>query len=99
MIFAQTEMGLIETATKLYGPWGAVMIALVIALVYVFRLYHAETRARIEDAKQGVKMTEELIPYLSRLARRIERLTKDADSDPPPPPISRARIAEKDTDQ
>jgi hypothetical protein len=100
-MFLQSEIGTVEIATKLFGPMGAVCAALVIALVYVFRLYHRETRARIEDAKASARMLEELAPYVARLARRINRISTsargpvDEDSDPPPP-ISRARIDSED---
>ena len=82
-------MGTVETATKLFGPMGAVCVVLCGALVYVFRLYHAETRARIEDARRAA----EVLPYVAKLVRRVERLSKYEDSEPPPP-ISRARIEE-----
>lgn len=95
-LFAQVDAGAFETATKLFGPMGAVCLGLVCALAYVFRLYHAETRARIEDAKENVKVLEKLAPYLAKLARRINRISRIPDDSDPPPPISRARISDSD---
>lgn len=99
MLFAQVDAGAFETATKLFGPMGAVCLGLVCALGYVFRLYHAETRARIEDAKKSEKMLADLAPYLAKLARRINRISRVAEDSEPPPPISRARISDGEDDQ
>lgn len=97
-ILAQADMGTIETATKLFGPMGAVCVVLCGALIYVFRLYHAETRARIEDARASQKVLEQMAPYLAKLARRINRLSRTTDESDPPPSISRARISDSEED-
>jgi len=89
MVFGQADMGTVETATKLFGPMGGVCAVLVAALVYVFRLYHAETRARIEDARAFADaqraVNEQILPYVAKIVRRVERLSPvEGESDPPP---------------
>ena len=93
---AQVDAAALDTATKLFGPLGAVLLGLVGALVYVFKRYERTQEARIEDAKRGAELIEKLLPYLARIARRVER-GRAADSEPPP--ISRARIEADEGDE
>jgi hypothetical protein len=98
-LLGQADMGTIETATKLFGPMGAVCVVLCGALVYVFRLYHAETRARIEDAKASQRVLDQMVPYLAKLARRINRVSRTPEDSDHPPPVSRARIPDADVEE
>lgn len=108
------EASAIETAFKLYGAGGAAFVALALVVVFIFRRYEAAQAARFEDAKARIEdakayaakqeqINDRILPYVAKLARRTERITRALrldDSDPPPEleaRTSRIDIGEGDT--
>ena len=102
------EVSAVELGWKVAGPIGAGFVIAVLVAIFFFRKYDAEKElriaemvARIADARAygdgQRKINEEILPYVSRILKRIERFEKDyrlADSDPPGSIVSRISLQE-----